>query len=267
MKRLIVLVAVAFLTTGAFADDEFEGLEKRAAENGGRNQAADTSKYEAERERVKAELDAIDKDLKKEQEAVTAAETALREYQASIGFRPGFQNTVTKEAGNKLGYLEDKIADAKKKRDEMERKFNMASAKLAEAKEDLDAVTARANPTTVKEQMDLLKKQIKQINLTDNFQNLQGKKLELNDRLEAVERGLDQTMLGTYVREKLARFMASKAFCEAYEACEESDPHKPISFDKATEYLDDAFHNAEGTLGRTRKGTPSEKKAGNTENH
>lgn len=224
------------------ADEELKKNAKQiAAANAKRDR--DQEKYSDEVKRVDRELDTLVKEMRdtvatieREEKYLVDRETDLLPDRTKISVgKNGVEKPENLLASvSRLEAAKDRLAALRKKAQEHGDTVDNVIKKQGESTEEynkrMDQLTAdgallsSARETLLlKDRMKAQQKEIAGMRVTDRITKLQIAGLTAEQKIEALERELDQDLMGGYLREKMAKLLASKAFCDAKNSCEKSE--------------------------------------------
>ncbi len=153
-----------------------------------------------------------------------------------------------KSTERQLEKMRGAIEQVKEQAKVQEKLKDQADADLTKAKE---SETRSKDPAAI---MADLRDKFDNMDLKTRFDKLEIKGLSLEEKIEALERELDQSIMGAYVREKITRVLTSEALCEATKLC--GKHMSPEEKRKALEAdISQMFHDNEGNLGRHLNGS------------
>lgn len=194
--------------------------------------------------------------------AVTEAEKKITEYKTAEGLSSSSSysssSSATPAQAAVIKGLEVPLEKAKKEYVDLQAKAVAAQKAIEDLAAEKKALELGGDKADVDSQVKALRTQLNSLTISNRFNTLEGPRLAMGVRLEALERTMDDMIVGAYLREKMARFISSRAICAAKEIC---DSPKGGEEDKAHEILKDVFFSEDGTLGRERNGKSSPKSA------
>lgn len=192
---------------------------------------------ESERQAAKKEADQLAGELARLVDSLGQAEQRVRRIRDS-GSEAEKENLKVLET--QLETLRTDLGDHRTKTAAAQQRFR----KARDAKEALTLEKTKA-VEEVQQAVEALKNALNNLKLESRFDQLKLDNLSLAEKLTAIERKFDQTVVAAYLREKLTH-LTKDIICKKDEVCK-----TPANIDKA---MNGIFYNAKGKLGRTQAG-------------
>lgn len=239
-------------SANAAAADRYADLETKALENARRRLMKTTIDLSPEQEKAKDALVKATDAILAANEIVTQANAKLAPAASKLG------NSYTSDAEKKE--YKGIVAGLQVQVDRAKANQANASKALAEAEDRLAKLTstemeAKANldPAMIQSEFKDLRNYLASSGILEQtLDRLAAKKLGLDLRLEALERRMDDTMIGSYVREKITRLITSGTLCKLSSFCQGDGK---VDTKAVEEALDGIFFDNQGKLGRKRDGS------------